>query len=72
VKNGVALPWRCSDALLHVALAKFENNPQRADFLRAFGLARLPKDSVVCVRVAQMLLEQLQPKLALTPVEKDS
>jgi WD40 repeat protein len=58
------------DPLLHVALAKFENNPQRADFLRAFGLARLPKDSVVCVRIAQLLLDQHQPKLALTAVEK--
>jgi WD40 repeat protein len=58
------------DPLLHVALAKFESNPQRADFLRAFGLARLPKDSVVCVRIAQMLLDQHQPKLALTAIEK--
>jgi hypothetical protein len=58
------------DPLLHVALAKFENNPQRADFLRAFGLARLPKDSSICVRVAQMLLEQHQSKLALNAVEK--
>ena len=63
----VSLP---DDPLLHVALAKFENDPQRADFLRAFGMARLPKDSVVCVRVAQMLLYQHQPKLALTAVEK--
>jgi WD40 repeat protein len=58
------------DPLLHVALAKFEDNPQRADFLRAFGLARLPKDSVVCVHIAQMLLDQHRPKLALTAVEK--
>jgi WD40 repeat protein/tetratricopeptide (TPR) repeat protein len=58
------------DSLLHVALAKFENNPQRADFLRAFGLARLPKNASICVRIAQMLLEQHQPKLALTAVEK--
>jgi hypothetical protein len=58
------------DPLLHVALAKFEDNTQRADFLRAFGLARLPRDSVVCVRVAQMLLDQHQPKLALAAVEK--
>jgi len=58
------------DPELHVALAKFENNPQRADFLRAFGLSRLPKDPVMCVRIAQMLLEQQQPKLALTAVEK--
>lgn len=58
------------DPLLHVALAKFENDPQRADFLRAFGLARLPKDSVVCVRIAQMLLDQHQPKLALMAVER--
>jgi dipeptidyl aminopeptidase/acylaminoacyl peptidase len=58
------------DALLHVALAKFENDPKRADFLRAFALARVPKDSVVCVRIAQMLLDQHQPKLALTAVEE--
>jgi WD40 repeat protein len=58
------------DPLLHVALAKFENSSQRADFLRAFGLARLPKDLAVCVRIAQMLLDQHQPKLALTAVEK--
>ena len=58
------------DPLLHVALAKFENNPQRADFLRTFGLARMPKDSALCVRIAEMLLEQHQPKLALTAVEK--
>jgi WD40 repeat protein/energy-coupling factor transporter ATP-binding protein EcfA2 len=63
----VSLP---DDPLLHVALAKFENNPQRAAFLRAFGLARLPKDSVVCVRITKMLLDQHQPKLALTAVEK--
>jgi WD40 repeat protein/tetratricopeptide (TPR) repeat protein len=58
------------DPLLHVALAKFENNPQRANFLRTFGLARLPNDSSICVRVAQMLMEQHEPKLALTAVEK--
>jgi WD40 repeat protein len=63
----VALP---DDPLLHVALAKFEGDPRRADFLRAFGLARLPKDPVMCVRVAQMLLDQQQPKLALMAVEK--
>jgi WD40 repeat protein/energy-coupling factor transporter ATP-binding protein EcfA2 len=58
------------DPLLHVTLANFEHNPQRADFLRAFGLARLPKDSAVCVHIAQMLLHQHQPKLALAAVEK--
>jgi WD40 repeat protein/energy-coupling factor transporter ATP-binding protein EcfA2 len=58
------------DPLLHVALAKFENDPQHADFLRAFGLARLPGDSVVCTHVGQMLLDQHQPKLALAAVEK--
>jgi WD40 repeat protein/tetratricopeptide (TPR) repeat protein len=63
----VALP---GDPMLHVALAKFENDPQRADFLRAFGLARLPKESAVCVCIAQMLLDQGRPKLALTAVEK--
>ena len=63
----VSLP---EDPLLHVALAKFEDDPQRADFLRTFALVRLPKDSVACVRIAQMLLDQHQPKLALSAVEK--
>jgi dipeptidyl aminopeptidase/acylaminoacyl peptidase len=34
--------------LLHIALAAFETDPRRADFLRSFGLARHSKDSAVC------------------------
>jgi hypothetical protein len=30
--------------LLHISLAGFETDPKRADFLRLFGMARLPKD----------------------------
>ena len=36
--------------LLHIALAGFETDPKRADFLRSFGLARLPKKSTVYAR----------------------
>jgi len=58
------------DALLHLALAKFETNSSRADFLRRFGLAALPKNSSLCVRAAEILIEQNQPRLALAAVDK--
>jgi hypothetical protein len=53
-----------------VALAKFETNSSRADFLRRFGLAALPKESSLCIRSAEMLIEQNQPVLALAVVDK--
>jgi hypothetical protein len=56
--------------LLHIALAGFETDSKRADFLRSFGLARLPKNSAVCRRAGEMLLAQHQPRLALAAVEK--
>ena len=56
--------------LLHIALAGFEQDSQRADFLRSFGLTRLPKDSTVCTRAGEMLLAQHRPKLALAAVDK--
>jgi len=55
--------------LLHIALAGFETDSKRADFLRSFGLARLPKSSAVCRRAGEMLLAQHQPRLALTAVD---
>jgi len=56
--------------LLHIALAGFETESERADFLRSFGLARLPKNSAICRRAGEMLLAQHQPRLALAAVEK--
>ena len=56
--------------LLHIALAGFETNSKRADFLRSFGLARLPKNSVFCARAGEMLLAQHQPELAVAAVDK--
>ena len=56
--------------LLHIALAGFETDSKRADFLRSFGLARLPKNSAICTRVGEMLLAQGRPELALTAVDK--
>jgi WD40 repeat protein/serine/threonine protein kinase len=56
--------------LLHIALAGFETDSKRADFLRSFGLARLPKNSAACRRAGEMLLAQHQPRLALAAVEK--
>ena len=56
--------------LLHIALAGFETDSKRADFLRSLGLARLPKNSVVCTRAGEMLLAQNRPELALAAVDK--
>ena len=44
--------------LLHIALAGSETDSKRADFLRSFGLARLPRNSVICTRAGEMLLAQ--------------
>ena len=56
--------------LLHIALAGFEADSKRADFLRSFGLARLPKNSIICTRAGEMLLAQDRPKLALAAVDQ--
>jgi WD40 repeat protein/serine/threonine protein kinase len=56
--------------LLHIALAAFEPDSRRADFLRSFALARLPKDSVVCTRAGEMLLAQHRPEMALAAVDR--
>jgi WD40 repeat protein/serine/threonine protein kinase len=56
--------------LLHVALAGFEPDSKRADFLRSFGLARLPKNSMVCTRAGEILLAQHRPELARAAVDK--
>ena len=56
--------------LLHIALAGFETDSKRADFLRSFALARLPKNSVVCTRAGEMLLAQHRLDLALAAVDR--
>jgi predicted TPR repeat methyltransferase len=55
--------------LLHIALAGFESDPKRADFLRSFGLARLPKRSQDWVRAGEMLFAQHRPDLALVALD---
>ena len=65
-----ALVFLPDHALLHIALAGFETDSKRADFLRSFGLARLPKNSVVCMRAGEMLLAQHRPELALAAVDQ--
>ena len=64
-----ALIFLPNHPLLHIALAGFETDSRRADFLRSFGLARLPKNNVVCRRAGEMLLAQQQPRLALAAVD---
>jgi len=56
--------------LLHIALAGFETDPKRADFLCSFGLARLPKNGVFYRRAGEMLLAQHRPQLALAAIDK--
>jgi WD40 repeat protein len=56
--------------LLHIALAGSETDSRRADFLRSFGLARLPRSSIICTRAGEMLLAQDRPKLALAAVDQ--
>jgi WD40 repeat protein/serine/threonine protein kinase len=65
-----ALVFLPDNPLLHIALAAIETESKRADFLRSFGLARLPKNSVVCMRAGEMLLRQDLPELALIAVDK--
>ena len=65
-----ALIFLPNHPLLHIALAGFETDSKRADFLRSFGLARLPKNSIICTRAGEMLLAQDRPKLALAAVDQ--
>jgi WD40 repeat protein/serine/threonine protein kinase/energy-coupling factor transporter ATP-binding protein EcfA2 len=57
-------------SLLHIALAGSESDCKRADFLRLFGLVRLPRNSTICTRAGEMLLSQDRPKLALVAVDQ--
>jgi WD40 repeat protein/serine/threonine protein kinase len=65
-----ALVFLPNHPLLHIALAAFETDAKRADFLRSFGLARLPKNSAVCTRAGEMLLAQHSPEMALAAVDR--
>jgi tetratricopeptide (TPR) repeat protein len=48
-------PWH---PLVHLALAGFEEDPIRADFLRRYSLDRLPNDAKLRQRAAEFLREQ--------------
>jgi len=65
-----ALVFLPDHPLLHIALAAFEPDAKRADFLRSFGLARLPKNSAACTRAGEMLLAQHSPEMALAAVDR--
>jgi hypothetical protein len=65
-----ALVFLPGHPLLHIALAGFETDSKRANFLRSFGLERLPKNSLICKRAAEMLLVQNIPKMALAAVDR--
>jgi hypothetical protein len=65
-----ALSFLPDHPLLHIALARFEPDSVHADFLRSFGLARLPKNRVFCERAGQMLLDQHRPEMALVAIDQ--
>ena len=65
-----ALVFLPDHPLLHIALAGFETDYKRAEFLRSFGLARLSKNSVFCTRAGELLLAQHRPELALAAIDK--
>ena len=54
-------PWH---PLVHLALAGFEEDPIRADFLRRYSLDRLPNDPRLCQRAAEFLRKQGKEDLA--------
>jgi hypothetical protein len=54
-------PWH---PLIHLALAGFEEDPVRADFLRQYSLDRLPNDPKLCQRAAEFLHKQGKEDLA--------
>jgi hypothetical protein len=54
-------PWHL---LVHLALAGFEEDPIRADFLRQYSLARLPNDPKLRQRAAEFLRQQGKEELA--------
>jgi hypothetical protein len=54
-------PWH---PLVHLALAGFEEDPLRADFLRRFSLDRLPNDTKLRQRAAEFLRKQGKEDLA--------
>ena len=49
---------------MHLALAGFEEDPLRADFLRQYSLDRLPNDPKLRQRAAEFLRKQGKEDLA--------
>lgn len=49
---------------MHLALAGFEEEPIRADFLRRYSLDRLPNDPTLRQRAAEFLRKQGKEDLA--------
>jgi WD40 repeat protein len=72
IKEGIesALLYDPSVPLAHLLLAKFEDNPQRAAFLRDYGLKHLPDDAGFWSRAATSLVEQKDFKRAVHAAEK--
>ena len=54
-------PWH---PLVHLALAGFEKDAIRADFLRRYSIDRLPNDKLLCQRATEFLRKQGRDDLA--------
>jgi hypothetical protein len=65
-----ALRYDTTVPLARLMLAKFEGNPVRAAFLRAYDLKRLPDDAGLWSRASEILGEQGQGKAALDAAQK--
>ena len=72
LKEGLesALRYDPTVPLARLLLAKFEEDPQRAAFLRDYELKRLPEDAVLWSRASISLVEQEQPGKALEAAHK--
>jgi WD40 repeat protein len=65
-----ALRYDPTVPLARLLLAKFEENPQRAGFLRDYDLQRLPDDAALWARAAKVLAEQHDPERAKRALDK--
>src|ERR1700719_4764260 len=64
MRESTRQPLGCNRPESHLALAGFEEDPSRADFLRRYSLDRLPNDPKLRQRAAKFLRKQGKADLA--------
>ena len=76
IRNGTAESIRSvllidpGHPLLQIALASLNDYARQADFLREFGVKRLPDDAAICREAAELLIQQNDRRRAMRIVEK--